>query len=59
MAAALPFNALLEGFLRFAWALRAEEEEPVPADDPTRNPNYRWTHGQVYPACASQHEEQK
>lgn len=55
MTAALMFSA----FLLRAFTLRAEEAPPVPADDPTRNPNYCWTHGQVYPACAGQHEERK
>lgn len=36
-----------------------EEEPPAPPDDPTRDPNYCWTHSQIYPACAPQHEEQK
>jgi hypothetical protein len=58
MAAALTFNDLLTEFLIRARLLRSEDE-PVPADDPTRDPNYCWTHGQIYPACASQHEEQK
>jgi hypothetical protein len=56
---ALSFSASLDLLLRRAWLLRAEEAPPVPPDDPTRDPNYCWTHGQIYPACAGQHEEQK
>jgi hypothetical protein len=59
MSAALSFSASLNLFRHRAWLLRAEEEPPVPPDDPTRNPNWCWTHGQIYPACAGQHEEQK
>jgi hypothetical protein len=36
-----------------------EEAPPAPPDDPTRNPNYCWTHNAIYPACAGRHEEQK
>lgn len=59
MSQALTFGGLLAAFLLKAQLLMAEDQEPVPADDPQRNPNYCWTHGQIYPACASQHEEQK
>jgi hypothetical protein len=57
-------GVLLCEFARKAYqvglALRlSEEAPPAPPDDPTRNPNYCWTHGQIYPACASQHEEQR
>ena len=37
--------------------VRTEEAPPVPAEDPTRNPNWCWTHQQMWPACAGQHEE--
>lgn len=37
--------------------LRTEEAPPAPADDPTRDPNWCHTHGQMWPACAPQHEE--
>lgn len=58
MTAALTFNDLLSMFLIRARLLRAEEEPPAPADDPTRDPNYCWMHNALYPACAQQHEEQ-
>ena len=38
---------------------RTEEEPPVPADDPTRHPNWCHAHNQMWPACAGQHEEKK
>jgi hypothetical protein len=41
-----------------AGALVRTEDPPAPADDPTRNPNWCWTHSQIWPACAPQHEEQ-
>jgi hypothetical protein len=53
----LTFSEVLSAFALRALILRAEEAPPVPADDPTRNPDYCWTHGQIYPACAGQHEE--
>lgn len=55
----LTFAEMLTAFGLSALIVRAEEAPPVPADDPTRNPNYCWTHGQIYPACAGRHEEQK
>ena len=59
MIAALTFNEVLLAFLAGARMLRAEEEPPVPADDPTRDPNYCWMHSQIYPACAQQHEQEQ
>lgn len=59
MIATLTFNDLLTEFLIRARLLRVEEDPPAPADDPTRNPNYCWMHGQIYPACAGQHEENR
>lgn len=52
---ALSFAASLDLLLRRAWLLRAEEEQPVPADDPQRDPNWCHAHGQMWPACAEKH----
>jgi hypothetical protein len=55
----LTFNEVLLALLASTYMLRSEEPEPAPADDPTRDPNWCWTHQQIYPACAGQHEGQK
>lgn len=55
---ALTFGQVLAALALHARILRAEEAPPVPADDPTRNPNWCHAHSQMWPACAPQHEEQ-
>lgn len=35
---------------RFLRALRGEVQ-----NDPTRDPNWCWTHGMMYPQCAGMH----
>jgi hypothetical protein len=47
--AALTFNDLLTEFLIRARLLRVEEEEPVPLDDPQRDPNWCHAHNQMQP----------
>jgi hypothetical protein len=54
----LTFSEVLSAFALRALILRSEDAPPVPADDPTRDPNWCHTHGQMWPACAPQHEEQ-
>lgn len=56
---ALTFSEALAALLAGARLARAEEPQPVPLDDPTRDPDWCWTHGMKYPACQQQHEEQK
>ncbi|MEV7814292.1 hypothetical protein AB0P05_26740 [Streptomyces flaveolus] len=56
MITALTFTQVLAAFLLQAHMMRAEEQ-PVPADDPQRDPNYCWTHNMLWPACAEQHNE--
>lgn len=56
---ALTFAEMLAALGLRMSILRVEDEPPVPANDPTRDPNWCWTHSQTWPACAPQHEEQK
>lgn len=53
---AVSFSASLDTLLRRAWLLRRQEDPAVPPDDPQRDPNWCHAHGQMYPACAPQHE---
>lgn len=55
MIAALSFSDTLTEFLVRARLLSAEEEPPVPADDPTRDPDWCWAHNKMWPACADEH----
>jgi hypothetical protein len=56
---ALTFSEFLAAFLFSVRVMRTEEPAPVPLDDPTRDPNWCWTHNQMYPACAQQHEQEQ
>jgi Spy/CpxP family protein refolding chaperone len=57
--AGLALVAALLAVTAIGASLRTAEEPSVPANDPTRDPNWCWTHSQMWPACAPQHEEQK